>query len=338
ADGAVAVGFHPAGTLLVSGGWDQSARLWRLGGWKPSLAVTMGEHVGSGVSVPGSDMVLVGSGSEAAFLDLTTSQTKPLVATPAKGIYGWFAFAGPEMLRAVTSSGVKEFQPPYEGEGSLLIEHAPITAPVASTADGKILATGLVSNAVRLWERATAKPLGPVLQQKGLCTCMAFSPDGTRLLTGSLDGRARLWEVPSGALLFTWKHEDSVQAVAFSPDGKLAVSGGRDDAARIWDPATGQTAGLPLIHPGNVMAIAFSPDGRTILTGNQNRNDYLWDVRSRRQLGPALPHPESVLGVAFLADGKRFVTGCYDGKVRLFELPSPLADPPASIQAWIERI
>src|SRR5581483_2092166 len=79
ADGAVAVGFHPAGTLLVSGGWDQSARLWRLGGWKPSLAVTMGEHVGSVVSVPGSDMVLVGSGSEAAFLDLTTSQTKPLV-------------------------------------------------------------------------------------------------------------------------------------------------------------------------------------------------------------------------------------------------------------------
>ena len=52
---------------------------------------------------------------------------------------------------------------------------------------------------MRLWDVATALPIGPLLQHENDPTCLAFSPDGGTAATGSLDKTARLWRLSSGA-------------------------------------------------------------------------------------------------------------------------------------------
>ena len=54
----------------------------------------------------------------------------------------------------------------------------------------------------RLWDAATARPLGktsgfPPLVHQGPVYAVAFSPDGKTALTGSDDKTARLWNLPS---------------------------------------------------------------------------------------------------------------------------------------------
>ena len=50
----------------------------------------------------------------------------------------------------------------------------------------------------RLFDVATGRPVGPVLEHKNTVFSAAFSPDSRMLVTGSSDNTARLWAVPGG--------------------------------------------------------------------------------------------------------------------------------------------
>jgi WD40 repeat protein len=81
---------------------------------------------------------------------------------------------------------------------------------VAFSPDGKTVLTGSVDKTARLWEAATGKPIGPLLQHQATVGAVAFSPDGKTVLTGCFDNTARLWRVsrkirgdPEQVLLWT---------------------------------------------------------------------------------------------------------------------------------------
>ena len=72
-------------------------------------------------------------------------------------------------------------------------------AAIEASPDGRYLAAlGYQSPRVRLFEVATGRPIGPVLEHKNTVFSATFSPDGRMLLTGSTDNTARQWAVPSG--------------------------------------------------------------------------------------------------------------------------------------------
>ena len=48
----------------------------------------------------------------------------------------------------------------------------------------------------RLWDVATAKPIGPILRHPAAISSAAFAPDRRLLVTGDNDGMARLWTLP----------------------------------------------------------------------------------------------------------------------------------------------
>ncbi len=49
----------------------------------------------------------------------------------------------------------------------------------------------------RLWDAATALPIGPPLEHRGAVNALAFGPDGRRLATACSDGMARYWRIPT---------------------------------------------------------------------------------------------------------------------------------------------
>ena len=150
---------------------------------------------------------------------------------------------------------------------------------MALSADGKTALTGSADKTVRLWNAATAAPLGLPLQHQGKVTTVALSADGRTALTGSDDKTARLMDTATGKQLGApLPHQGRVSAVILSIDGKTALTGSDDGTGRFWEAATGKPIGSPLQHYDSVTAVALSADAKTTLTGSADKMARVWKV------------------------------------------------------------
>jgi WD40 repeat protein len=107
-------------------------------------------------------------------------------------------------------------------------QSAPI---VAYSTDGKALLTAGFDGTARLWDTATGRRKGEVLDHgDGNVFAATFSPDGSRVLT------------------------------AFEPRNRKPPA-----ETRLWDARTGKPVGEPLKHDKPIWAVAFAPDGKSFL-------------------------------------------------------------------------
>ncbi|NRQ35939.1 hypothetical protein HII36_29505 [Nonomuraea sp. NN258] len=114
---------------------------------------------------------------------------------------------------------------------------------VAFSADGRLVATGLASSGVTLWDTATHEPVGhlPTLRAFDATTALAFSPDDGTLAVGTAAGDVRLWDVEASTPIGQpyERHAGQVEALVFSPDGGTLHSIGEDASVQRYpiDPA-----------------------------------------------------------------------------------------------------
>ena len=74
---------------------------------------------------------------------------------------------------------------------------------VASSPDGKRVASGSIDNTVRLWDAGTGASLLTLQGHTESVFAVAFSPDGKRVASGSGDKTVRLWDAETGSPLAT---------------------------------------------------------------------------------------------------------------------------------------
>jgi WD40 repeat protein len=175
--------------------------------------------------------------------------------------------------------------------------------------DVERLARQAEEHVARLWDAATAQPVGAPLTHRDRVKSVAFSPGGVpRLVTASADHTARLWDPrtgePVGAVL---QHEGPVFEARFSRDGSRVVTASEDATARVWDAATGEPVGPPLQHPGFVLAARFSPDGSRVLTACADRAIRLWDPATGQIAGEIVGDHPSLELASFSPDGGRIL-------------------------------
>ena len=198
---------------------------------------------------------------------------------------------------------------------------------VAFSPDGNLLAGAYSDGAIRLWNPATGRLHGPVLQvgsgSPPSVTAVAFSPDGNLLAGAYSDGAIRLWNPATGrlhgpVLQVGSGSPPSMTAVAFSPDGNLLAGAYIDGAIRLWNPATGQLVGRPLPAGSSVFGVAFSPDGKLLASADADGKVRLWNPATGQPARAPLPAGSSVFGVAFSPDGKLLASADADGTVHLW--------------------
>lgn len=155
-------------------------------------------------------------------------------------------------------------------------------------------------------------------------TAVAFAPNGQHILTGSKDGTARLWNKEGQLIKSLLGHKHYVNSVAFSPDGHQIITGSNDNTCKIWDlrQQITKTFNEPtkgFIKNEEILSIAYSPDGKKILTGSKDATLKLWDIE-KDTFESFTGHNKGVNAIAFSPDGKKILSGSEDKTIRLWNI------------------
>ncbi len=342
-DWVSSVAYSPDGHTLLTGCYDRSARLW-----DPIEGQTVGpglayQHcIQTAVISPDGRTALTGAiDGQARLWDLRTGQT---IGSSWRHRHTVSAVAFAPDGRCVLTCGydgtamIREVAAPAER----CFEHRGFIRAARYSPDGKTILSASEDRTARLWNAATAQPIGAPMLHGEKVEAIAFAPDGRLVLTGSYDRTARLWDARTGAAVGPpMRHGERVRTVAYSPRGDRVLTGGGDGLARLWNVATGQPIGEPMKHDNWVVSSAFSPDGDRVVTGSEDGTARLWSSLDGHPVGPPLRHAGQVMVAAFSPDGKTVATGSDDRTARLWDVATgaprfaPLRhDGPVSVVAF----
>ena len=336
----MSVAYSPDGSRIVSGGWDNTIRIWDAQSGQPVGEPLVG-HDGNVYSVaysPDGSRIVSGSGDNT--IRIWNAQTGQPLGEPLAGHDGvvYSVAYSPDGSRIVSGSrdNTVRIWNAQTGQplGEPLAGHDGDVYSVAYSPDGSRIVSGSGDNTIRIRDAQTGQPLGePLAGHDGNVYSVAYSPDGSRIVSGSGDNTIRIWNAQSGQPLGAplKEHDYFVLSVAYSPEGSRIVSGGVDNTVRIWDAQTGQPLGEPLKgHVGGVDSVAYSPDGSRIVSGSRDNTVRIWNVQTGQPLGePLTGHDGDVASVAYSPDGSRIVSGGWDNTMRIWDAQSgqPLGEP-----------
>lgn len=239
--GAVAdAAFSPDGTLVATGSWDHSAKLWNA---TTGTAVRKldGAHTGFVNSVAfspdGKQLLTASDDATARLWHVQNGQPTGTVFSGHTGriLQAKFAPNGEQVLTVASDRTARLWN---AGSGALqqtFTGHDWAVLCGAISADGRLIATGSEDHTARLWDARTGKLLHTLAGHSASVASIAISPDGQRILTGGQDNIAKLWDANTGKEILTLAtHADEVTSVAFRPDGKMALTASRDGVAILW--------------------------------------------------------------------------------------------------------
>lgn len=138
---------------------------------------------------------------------------------------------------------------------------------------------------------------------------IAFAPNGNTIAVGDTFGAITLWDARTRDFVKWTSTSTSVDSVAFTADGKELATTSRDGKIFLWDVKSRQLLGQPFFQPGSIPdAIAFSPDGKVLVSGNYDDTIFLYDVATRRKMGALIGNSWPINQVIFSPEGQTLIT------------------------------
>ncbi|MBX9626864.1 MAG: alpha/beta fold hydrolase [Gemmataceae bacterium] len=343
ADAVDAVAVSPDGTLIATGSFDKTVKVWDAATGKELLTFG-GEkgHTGQVLSVafsPKGDLLASGGSDNFARVweapgGLPAGRFAAAAALggagPGLGFVGEFLPADKRLARRAAfapAAPVKSFQ------------HPNLVDAVAFDETGTLLATGGHDGKLRIWDvakGATTKEIAAHVRTMPANTadpiyCVAWAPGGKQIVTGSFDKSLKLWDVASGNLVKEFKGVPDPKPEAKKEEMKKgkeeAKKDGKKEEPKKEEPKKEEAKKDdgpkgPPGHRDQVFTVAFTKDGKFLASGGSDRAVKLWDVATgvvvrdfpSPDLKPVMPgepapsHPGWVQGVRFTPDDKHLVT------------------------------
>ena len=249
--------FSPDGRYLVTGSIDNSAHVWEVAtGRLIGKPLLHDNWVRTVAFAPDNQHVLTGSHDMTAQLwNIHTGERTAPTLHHTGGVVS--VAISPDGTRALTGSGDKTARlwklPSGEAIGLPMLHTGEVLSvsfsnngAFALTAagfsnNGVFSPTAAGSGEVRLWDSATALPIGPPARHDGSVTSVRFADEDRSFLTLCADGAARRWPIPQPvagdpALVKLWvqtitgQEQDAGKAVA-----ALDAAAWRQRRARVMD-------------------------------------------------------------------------------------------------------
>ena len=316
----------PDGERLVTGSYDQTARVWdlRTGEEIQVLQGHQGEVFAVAVTPDGMRVITGSRDHSARVWDLETGQVIHILEGHGAEVFATVVLPGGGRL--VTGSGdhtVRVWDLDTGLEVQTLEAGESIVEAVAVVPDGQRLVTGSRDGVARVWDLESGELIHILEGHSGRVEATAVSPAGTHLVTGSGDHTARVWDLGTGQLVHVLHgHESDVLAAAVTPDGERVVTGSADQTARMWDLETGALLHVLVGHEAPIYSAAVSPDGKSLVTGAMDNTALLWNLVEDDVVHVLEGHEDSVEVAVITPDGRQLVTGSMDDTARVWDLQS----------------
>jgi WD40 repeat protein len=347
------VAFTADGKQLIVGGTRDSL-VWDLAGKKVARKFGAAFHA---LARHGTRLAVASPAGKV--WDLSTGQSEP-ATLPAGRAVGWSADGN--TLCVLTGDDVVRADPI---KGTELKRWSVAESGSVGWSPGRPMLTGIGTNKPRLWDPATGKPQGALLDRQregprgkpgastteiprarpgdlwaGGLQVAAWSPGGKVLVTGSSDRSVRVWNPATGKLLRTGSGLDGpVTALAVASDGKIAAGVG--SKVVVFPPEATRPLRVFTGHTEAVRCLAWGRDG-SLASGGADTRIHVWGLKSARPLR-TLENGGSVECLAFAPGGKLLAAGSPENKVRVWTYPgrkllhefTSLGSPPAVTSvAW----
>jgi WD40 repeat protein len=284
------------GSLLASGGWDTTIRLWNADDGLPVRVLSGHSNRVSAVAFSPDGTLLV-SGSDDRTLKLWRVASGTLITNitgnaRSSGSRNSVVFSPDGTLVAAslgTTNGVGIWRATNGSRAATLLGGASGTEWIAFSPDGALLAAagGLRGSdtTIKIWRVSDGILLKvlPTSNEYGVGQ-LAFSPDGHLLVSGTdhyshFTGSMELWQVGDWKRLYAFPSKG--ENLAFSPDGRLVVAG-RIDATQspksvdVWRVSDGKLLlTMKNVAPSNgiFLPLVFAPDASRIFLGGSTSSN-----------------------------------------------------------------
>ncbi len=313
--------------LIVSSGGAAPARMLDTRTGEELLAVPLGEPT---IFASWSDDArYVASIDNGGRIDLWSAGPPPTrrlsFASAPLPMFGCIALSPDGAILA--ARGPSELILAYPASGR--IQHIPTPGEEVQqlrfSRDGTRLLTIMGDRSVRIWDVASARPLGKLRQHPGRPAVAVFNGTGSMIATTE-SSSIYLWDTQSTIRLasFDLQSRDQPVAAVFAHDADRLVVTTIDGHVRTWDFPPGRFA-LPLPgHEGRVRGHYLGDGSRVVTVAEQRSGGLLrvWNSRTGALEHSARVDFHAAAGVAFSPDGTRAALLGKDRRVRVVDVIS----------------
>lgn len=335
--GAVlSIAVTPDGNFAISGGADETLRVWDLKRWKMSDSLNLPAGIGNKMSGPFYGAIALGGLQAPLSFQGEISAPTSMAVTPD----GRYAIFSVFKDRTVWMWDIQKNRLTHIMKG-----HTSLVYRVAVTPDAKHAVSGGIDGMLLVWNlhQGDERELHPVhifTEHNDMVSAVEITKDGRYAVSGSLDKTIRVWDIENRKLVRTIYTGRPVLDLAVAHDTHRIISTSTDKAVYVWDINQGvswlkgicRRGMLNTLkgHKGPIEALAVTPDGRKMISASKDGTLKIWDLeRGKFLFNLAKNLFERTTKIVVMPDGRYALTASVDQTIRVWNLNS-LADVPYS--------
>lgn len=281
--GAVnSIDVSPDGLTLISGGKDETIRIWDLTNFSMKKTIKM----------EGSSVKRVN-----------------------------FSHDGAKLLAALYTRFVEIDYKSFKSKFSKKNAHSAFIETCLYSSDDKyILTSSWRDKTLVVWKAVSLKEQVETKEVTWVDNAI-FNKGTTLIFSGGHDNLVKMWDFTTGEMVRSYAgHNDWVYDVCLSPDEKHLYSASFDSTIKMWEVNTGKNIATFKGHAEGVVCLDISKDGKYLASGSVDKYIIIWDLLTRREVRRIKAHDSSVIDLKFSSDGKFLYSCSQDKTIKVWDL------------------